>query len=359
MNLENYIIQLLQINDSVIIPGFGSFYTEHVPARITENEILPPSKKVLFNPHIKNNDGFIAGFISETENLPLSGAYKFIEDQVENIIYRLDKGEKVSIGELGTFKYDQQNKICFETADNENLSLGEFGFRQVSLDDIPEEIIEEPVELVTEINTEQIKSQEEIFESIDAENNNDFTENEQATEPDQTIISPHEMKEIYDDFQTPVKKKNRLWWWLFLLIPVAGSIYFFLQNQKEDKSASMVQKEAANIPLSDTLKADSISVDSIPVPDSVKIAEQNVVADTSKYYIVGGGFKVEENAAKYVGQLKAKGIPGIRLGQRGSLHLVGVAWFDTQADALKALNEYCRQDSTCGMWIYKMKSAQP
>jgi hypothetical protein len=76
-------------------------------------------------------------------------------------------------------------------------------------------------------------------------------------------------------------------------------------------------------------------------------------SENPKYYLVGGGFKSEENVEKYILILKEKGIEGIRLGKRGNMYLVGIAEFDNEAEAFKSLNEHVRNDSTWNLWVYK------
>lgn len=67
--------------------------------------------------------------------------------------------------------------------------------------------------------------------------------------------------------------------------------------------------------------------------------ESKLSNGTSKYYVVGGSFKDEENVEKYILKLKEKGINGFNLGQKGSLYLVGVDSFDNEPDAQKSLNK--------------------
>jgi hypothetical protein len=87
----------------------------------------------------------------------------------------------------------------------------------------------------------------------------------------------------------------------------------------------------------------------------VKIAEPQVGLSEGnpKYYLVGGGFKNEENVEKYILLLKEKGIEGIRLGKSGNMYLVGIASFDSEAEAFKSLNEHFKTNPDWSLWVYK------
>jgi cell division septation protein DedD len=83
--------------------------------------------------------------------------------------------------------------------------------------------------------------------------------------------------------------------------------------------------------------------------------EQNRVVsnEITKHYLVGGGFKSEENVEKFILQLKERGIEGFSLGKKGSLFLVGIGSYDTETDAQNVLNETQKKYPEWNLWIYK------
>ena len=58
-------------HDCVIIPDFGGFVANYLPAHLDEstNRIYPPSKHLLFNKNLINNDGLLAHRISADEDV--------------------------------------------------------------------------------------------------------------------------------------------------------------------------------------------------------------------------------------------------------------------------------------------------
>ena len=70
-SLEHYISELLYIEDCIIIPDFGGFIVNDKSATINEKsgEIAPPSKTILFNSQLVNNDGLLINHIAKEENI--------------------------------------------------------------------------------------------------------------------------------------------------------------------------------------------------------------------------------------------------------------------------------------------------
>ena len=60
-NLETLIGNLLLQHNCVVVPTFGGFVAQRVPARFDENSssIHPPKKSVLFNKQLISNHGVL------------------------------------------------------------------------------------------------------------------------------------------------------------------------------------------------------------------------------------------------------------------------------------------------------------
>ena len=82
---------------------------------------------------IRNNDGVLVGYIAESEGISHFDALKKIEKERENIIYQLDKGEKVTLENTGVLFFDKKHEIQFESFHDDNLLLDSFGLEATSL----------------------------------------------------------------------------------------------------------------------------------------------------------------------------------------------------------------------------------
>ena len=319
-NLGHYINKLLLENDIVIIPGLGAFVSKYKPAEINNETgyITPPSKEFSFNQQIKNNDSLLVGFVAESESLSRPNALKAIEKECERIIYRLDKGENVLLEEVGVFFLNKSNEIQFEPHFKGNMLLDSFGLEPVNIFD-------------------------------------DSTETE--IEPVTASIPIPETE----------KKTGRLWY-LLLIIPLAAiALYVLYKNQdkitkqkQENHLNTDIRKEATNtIPLIDSVQTLTIDSTQVPATDSVETIEiepnvtEPVLNDSAKYYLIGGSFKEEENAEKYIKQFNIEGYEPFYIGKSGDFHLVGIGRYNTQQEAFRANKDYIAKNPNSEVWVYE------
>jgi hypothetical protein len=129
VKVENYILELLQWHECVIVPGIGGFLGHYAPAKIDRerNIFAPPSKHIAFNINLKNNDGLLVNHIAVKENIPFALASKIVSDKVTNWCSVLNSGGKVYLSGIGKLYFDKELNIQFEPASEQNLLLDSFG----------------------------------------------------------------------------------------------------------------------------------------------------------------------------------------------------------------------------------------
>ena len=315
-NLGQYINRLLLENDIVIIPGLGALVSKYKPAEINNETgyITPPSKEFSFNQQIKNNDGLLVGCIAESESLSRPNALKAIERECERIIYRLDKGEKVLIDDVGEFFLNKNNEIQFEPHFKGNMLLDSFGL--------------EPVNIFDD-NTEQ--------------------------EPVATYVPETE-------------KKTGRWWYLLLIIPLAAIILYVLyknqdkttkQKQENHQNTDILEEATNTISTIDSVQTLTIDSTQALATDSVEIIEiepnvtEPILDDSAKYYLIGGSFKDEENVAKYIKQFNVEGYEPFYVGKYGDFHLVGLGRYNTEIEAYRANKDYIAKNPYSEVWVYE------
>ena len=99
VHLDKYIVQLLHHHDCVIIPEFGGFVAQYKPAsldRVT-GFYSPPSKQILFNINLKNNDGLLANKIAQEQDISSEGLAQIIADFVTNDQYRIKREKYIPV----------------------------------------------------------------------------------------------------------------------------------------------------------------------------------------------------------------------------------------------------------------------
>ena len=114
--VDKHISALLYDHDCVIVPELGGFVANYAPAKIhpVQHLFTPPSKNIVFNKNLKNNDGLLASHIAGTENKTYPEALKYIQHFVQDTGLQLKKGGRVTIAEVGTLFLDVERNIQFE-----------------------------------------------------------------------------------------------------------------------------------------------------------------------------------------------------------------------------------------------------
>ena len=118
-----HIEELLYLHDCVIVPGFGGFICDYTSANINEKTgtIVPPSKKVVFNKHLKQNDGLLIDWIARKEQIDYEKAQRRLALFCEEIKVRLNQKQKVDFGTIGTFSVDRRFNVLFESKNHNFL----------------------------------------------------------------------------------------------------------------------------------------------------------------------------------------------------------------------------------------------
>ena len=129
MTLFKDIIELLYNNDCVIVPGFGAFILKSKASSIKGNEFIPPAKYVSFNSMLKENDGLLVKYVSETRKISYKKALIILEDEVNSLNKKLSKDLLVEIPSLGIFELKNENTLYFNPDLSVNYDSSSFGLQ--------------------------------------------------------------------------------------------------------------------------------------------------------------------------------------------------------------------------------------
>lgn len=129
MDISRHISDLLFDNDCVIVPGLGGFVCNYKPATIhpVRHLFSPPSKLVLFNNKLKNNDGLLANQIAVAESIPYAEACEMIEEYVREVLIEIGRGNKVTLEHVGIFFADSEGNLQFNPDLTINFNKDSFG----------------------------------------------------------------------------------------------------------------------------------------------------------------------------------------------------------------------------------------
>jgi hypothetical protein len=137
----NGISELLYTHDYVVVPGFGGFVSRHQLAHYSLNRdvLNPPSKKILFNVQLKQNDGVLASWLKEKISCDFSQATTHIEEFAAHCKALLETKHRLEFENLGLFYLDFEKNICFEPKTDVNFLIESFGLSSLTLKELEKE----------------------------------------------------------------------------------------------------------------------------------------------------------------------------------------------------------------------------
>ncbi len=131
MKIAKYIADLLFEYECIVVPGFGGFITKEIPAQIhpVQNHFIPPSKEIVFNVHLKTNDGLLVNHIARQENLTYIEARSAVERFVKKCMIELNNGKHIRFRKVGLVFMDDKRNILFEPDKTQNYLADSFGLK--------------------------------------------------------------------------------------------------------------------------------------------------------------------------------------------------------------------------------------
>jgi cell division septation protein DedD len=325
MNIEKHLSGLLAEQDCVIVPGFGGFITNYIPAGINPvtHVFTPPSRQVAFNARLCNNDGILANHLVRSLDITYAEAVAAIEKLSVEWVNILNKSEKVIIQGIGLIFSDKENNLQFIPESNINLLDDAFGL--TSFSSLP----------IQKLGTLQKSSEKRIRTNAVSSARKLPSSLKWAV-----VLLPLAALSFWSAFNT--NKVTNLYHNVASVIPAPA----------ESSSTKTATPFAVNIPAAEN-NAEVI------VPETVKeaevIATPEAVKVENNYFIIAGAFGVKENADKLVESLKAKGYDASIAGQnRNGLFRVSIEGFSEMEIALQKTEEMRKGDFP-GAWLLTLR----
>lgn len=401
---DQYICELLFTNDCVIIPGLGGFVsnTRSTFLNPSQHTFTPPSKKVAFNSSLRTNDGLLAHYISQEENITYHEANEIISSYVDDVFRKLALGEQISIDEVGTLSMDLERHIQFDPETNANFLLSSFGMTSLHSPAIKREEAQMEVlkgdkqpgttqgkrkkklwkiiELVPaaavlaimifnpkvvhtlnnnlgniisvpapkEINVDdrtEIKKDEKTTIEIPAENKNTPAPvfNESTNDSFNQKMIEETAKALQDAFDKDVEEKTRA---ILAGESVTEEKDIKLKNKKEEKVTETKLKENNKV-------AEVIVEKEVKVVKSTEKVVKNKKVRLKKYNVIGGVFSVKKNAMNYVKQAQADGYQAAIAGKNKKGRWVVSLVSANSESELQPLLENIQTTYEKNAWVYK------
>ncbi len=337
--VDKHISELLYDYDCVIVPNFGGFVTNYSAAKIhpVQHTFTPPSKSIVFNKNLKNNDGLLANHIATNQQTDFPEALKHIDHFVSNINTQLKAGKKVLIEDVGTVYWDVERNIQFEPS-TKNYLLEVFGLVQFQSPAIKRDTLGKRIE-------KQLKDREPSA----------LPEKKKTLKRYVTvaIAVPLIAALIWIPYKTDLLKNTD-----HANLNPFHSTNVNKPTVKEtaaepfaipaDKDSSLTRPIDAG-----ALKKPVTEASVTPVPaDTTAVAVEHNNAIDFKFHVVAGCFQIEHNAVKYIAILQAQNINASIIGKNEKgLYVVSCGDFATRKEANTQLNNLRNQQQS--VWLYK------
>lgn len=129
MDISPYIQELLFGHDCVIVPGFGGFIGNYLPARIDKGTemMIPPSRRISFNRNLTHNDGLLISRISESFGINYNDARNMVSDYSASLHRKAERGDRLLFEGVGVIYLDNEGNLQFEPGKEVNFYLGSYG----------------------------------------------------------------------------------------------------------------------------------------------------------------------------------------------------------------------------------------
>lgn len=294
--IGKYISELLYKFDSVTLPGFGTFLKESSENMVHPVDTIfsPPATKLKFDATQQHNDGVLANYMAEKENISFLDALEKIRLFIQELNAKLDSEKTFLIPELGTF-LKENDQLIYSAKQDICLDSSLFG--------------------LVEIHAKPIVRPKKKFHAPESKN-----------------------------LQQPkIKKKKRI----ILVISFSLTVLAFLclavvflfkpfkiltagsEHHSNLSGNCIPEKQKAFDILSKNLYRFSYSSDTTKTVKTEKKIIEEIIEDTDNiplqegnYAIVAGSFRIQENANNFVIKLKAQGYSPVSFDAANGLHVV-------------------------------------
>ena len=311
-NINEILKELLQLHDCVIFPNLGGFVAQYSPAKLELNKtvISPPSKQILFNKNLINNDGLLVNAVAKNKNITYQESLEFLGSLVLEINQNLDNQNQFEFDGIGVL-FRVQGVLNFKQKSS-NLLTFSYGLRP--------------------INIEEFKSENKINKVVNLDPSRISNSHIKNWAVAASVII-FVFYSAWIPFKTQLFKKNGDF-------NYSDLNPFTFQKQKSDKQElsplSVISPKKIIIKPNNKVNT---TVNSIIIKSPENIS---TVKNSKLYEVVIGSFGNELNANSLISKLNLKGINARKLNVENKLFRVSAGKFSNKKNAnrlQKAINK--------------------
>ncbi len=315
--------------ECIVIPGLGGFITKEIPSSIhpTQHSFSPPSKEIVFNIHLKTNDGLLINHLAQSENISYTDSKLRVDNFVNKCKTVLEKGKRIRFHKIGVLYKNDDENIQFEPDKSQNYLADSFGLTSFISPAIKRETTRQKIEKKFKDRKAAPEKSTKKTEVIDKGKKpkyikinvfglllliaavafctfkfnivKDYYNNYAGFIPF-FYPTPHEY--VVDNLsQIPLKNIIPL---ISIHKPTPVDLSDKTEFQKKDSENILIE------PITEEPKTNEVSI-----PDEKTEIIEKIKPEDYKFFIIAGSFKIINNAEKLIQQLNAKGYNAGIVGQ--------------------------------------------
>ena len=305
------ISDLLFVRDTVVVPGLGAFVKKTTSAKVNPvaNYFTMPNCDIVFDANLREDNDLIVNYISDKDRVTKNEAKTQLVLFVTDCFNKMKQGKKLVLENIGTLRFDYDHNLVFEQDKSVNYNADAFGL----CDFYPDPVV-------------CAKSKDEIK-----------TEIEQQNKEKNTLVTVDE-KAVHEEEEKPHRYG---WLWALLGLLIAAGVLYGLH---EFGTIRFPWEEAQRGPMS--------APGTYKLPFYEKKWEWKEPVREANIRIVAGIYGHEEDAARLVNSLHAKGYNAALYELRGDKWYVSFGRYTTEEEATAVLREI-RANTEYKAWILK------
>ncbi|MGB1056830.1 MAG: SPOR domain-containing protein [Flavobacteriales bacterium] len=343
-------------HDCVMLPGLGGFVCNPRSAWYDEaqQQIVPPSRDVLFNPRLTTNDGLVANELMAKHGVAYPEALRAVDALVDALKAQLDEGATAELPGLGRLYQEDDAQLRFVADAEFERVLGSFGHASIALSPLESVIAPAPVAPVA---AEEPKPQPKVV-SLPKRDETAVPWRTQLARAAAAVAIPLTLGGAWllshPAGSDTMLGSNPLWNAVPVAATYAPAAHAALEVEEAtppaEGLAEFVERTGwegllefdveAGVP-----KAGGLRV-MVPIPEPTPepvVAEAVVAIEEApvqhiKFLIVGGAFSVEANALNLAASLEREGFESsLHFQDHNQLTVVALGSFVTEGEAREAL----------------------
>ena len=356
--ITNYLKELLNDNECVIIPEFGAFISKRHSATIdyANHRFMPPYKEIVFNNKLNSNDDVLVNFISSKEDISKEDALNKIRDFVNQSVAVLDVNSELKLTDFGKLISINGNYIFNANEDvnvlGDSFGLTEFNFQPIFRTETYQIIKEKIIVEQKEKNTEYTLADESVEELTSV-----HTRRKPSLFRTVAVTTLAFFFVFVINWTTDKSDSNLASWNPFLYSSPNEFIIGISKTQslRDTETQSLEDTEIQSLEDTETQSLEDAETQSLEDAEtqSLKDVEIQSLEDTetqsledaetqelrvlnSSYYIIGGSFQAESSAVKCLDIIRKQGFENASILDKNDKGYIRV-YYESFADKSEAL----------------------